>query len=67
MIKLKRLNQSATIVINAELIEMVEETPDTIIKLTNGTKLVVQNSADEVIDLVIEYKQKIYLGLQKNI
>ncbi|SCY14046.1 flagellar FlbD family protein [Alkaliphilus peptidifermentans] len=67
MIKLKRLNQSATIVINAELIEMVEETPDTIIKLTNGTKMVVQNSADEVIDLVIEYKQKIYLGLQKNI
>lgn len=63
MIKLKRLNQT-DIVLNAELIELIEETPDTIITLTNGHKLVVANSADEVIEMVVIYKQKIFKGFQ---
>lgn len=66
MIKLKRLRGSE-IVINAELIELVEETPDTVITLTNGHKMVVSSSVDEIIKLVIEYKQKINTGfLEKN-
>ncbi|MBM7613664.1 flagellar FlbD family protein [Alkaliphilus hydrothermalis] len=66
MIKLKRLRGSE-IIINAELIELVEETPDTVITLTNGHKMVVSNSADEIIRLVIEYRQKINIGfLEKN-
>ena len=63
MIRLKRLNQT-DIVLNAELIEMIEETPDTIITLTNGHKLVVANGAEEVIEKVITYKQKIFKGFQ---
>ena len=45
--------------INAELIETVEETPDTVITLTNGKKFVVSESAEEVTSLVIGYKRKI--------
>ncbi|WZL70230.1 flagellar FlbD family protein [Defluviitalea saccharophila] len=59
MIKVTRLNDTQ-IVINAELIEFVEETPDTVITMTTGRKIVVKETVDEVIDIVIQYKQKIY-------
>lgn len=61
MIKLTRLNKTILIV-NAELIEFVEATPDTIIKLTTGQKLIVRESVDEVVDRVVEFKRKIFLG-----
>jgi flagellar protein FlbD len=38
----------------------VEETPDTVITLTTGTKFVVKESCDEIIDKVIEYKRNIH-------
>ena len=47
-------------IVNAELIETVEETPDTVITLTNGKKFVVSESASEVTTLVINYKRKIF-------
>ncbi|HHW67360.1 MAG TPA: flagellar FlbD family protein [Epulopiscium sp.] len=59
MIKVTRLNDTQ-IVINAELIEFVEETPDTVITMTTGRKIVVKETIDEIIDTVIQYKQKIY-------
>lgn len=59
MIKVTRLNDTE-IVLNAELIEFVEETPDTVITMTTGRKIVVKESVDEIIDKVIQYKQKIY-------
>ncbi len=59
MIKLRRLSDME-IIINSDLIELVEATPDTIITLTSGRKVVVLESVDEVIDKVIEYKRKIY-------
>lgn len=62
MIKLKRINNTH-FVLNAELIEMIEETPDTVITLMNGHKMIVGNSADEVIDLVVAYKRRIYSGI----
>ena len=45
--------------INAELIQTIESTPDTVIKLTNGRKLVVKEGVDEVIEKVIAYKRKV--------
>ncbi|HHW47831.1 MAG TPA: flagellar FlbD family protein [Clostridiaceae bacterium] len=60
MIRLLRLNGS-DFVLNAELIETVEATPDTVITTTNGKKLVVKDSIEEVIEKVIEYKRKIQL------
>ncbi len=47
---------SRPLAINAELIETVEETPDTVITLTTGKKLVVRERAAEVIRRVIEYR-----------
>lgn len=59
MIKLRRLNNSE-IILNSELIEYIEETPDTIITLVNGHKIVVLESPEEVIEKVIIFKQKIH-------
>lgn len=60
MIKLSRLRQhdGEELVINAELIEMVERTPDTVITLTTGHKVIVSETPDEVIRLVIEYRRQ---------
>lgn len=59
MITLKKLN-GREIVINADLIETVEKTPDTVITLTNGKKMIVLDSPGELIQKVIEYKKKVY-------
>ncbi|WAM32109.1 flagellar FlbD family protein [Caldicellulosiruptor naganoensis] len=66
MIKLRRINNKE-FVVNADFIEFVEATPDTVITLTNGVKLVVKESVDEVIEKVIEYKKKIFEGVIFNI
>jgi len=55
MIELHRLN-GKDIVINCELIEAVERTPDTVITMRNGNKFVVQESVPEIVELVIKYK-----------
>lgn len=49
--------------INAELIEMVEETPDTVISFTNGKKFIVKENAEEVRTLVISYKKEVFADL----
>ncbi|EOC99711.1 flagellar protein [Caldisalinibacter kiritimatiensis] len=46
-------------IINSDLIEKVEETPDTVITLTNDKKIVVKESGADIVDKVIEYKRKI--------
>jgi flagellar protein FlbD len=56
MIHLTRLNHTS-LVLNAELIEHIEMTPDTVISLTTGQKLVVRETADEIIDRVIQYRR----------
>ena len=61
MIEVTRLKGSK-IMLNAELIEMIEETPDTVITLTSGKKFVVSETAKQVTDRVIEYKRHIHAG-----
>jgi flagellar protein FlbD len=56
MIHLTRINQRA-LVVNAELINHVETTPDTVVCMTSGEKFVVEESADEVVDRVIAYRR----------
>ncbi|GKX28980.1 flagellar protein FlbD [Vallitalea longa] len=58
MIYVTKLNNDE-IVINADLIEVIEETPNTIITLTTGKKIIVKDSTKEIIDKVITYKRKI--------
>ena len=59
MIEVTRL-KGAKIIINAELIEVIEETPDTVITLTSGKKYIVSESGTEIRNLVIDYKRKIH-------
>jgi flagellar protein FlbD len=59
MIEVTRLRGSK-VVLNAELIETIEETPDTVITLINGKRYVVSESSEELVDRVIEYKRKIH-------
>ena len=60
MIKVKRLNDKE-FVVNSDLILFVEETPDTVITLTTGQKVVVKESVDEIIEKVTDFKSKIFL------
>ena len=59
MIELTRLNDTKFI-LNAELIEMVEEVPDTVIALTTGKKIFVKENKYEIRDLVVRYKQEVF-------
>jgi len=62
MIKVTRLN-GEEFVVNAELIEFIEKTPDTVISLTTGKKIVVKESVDDIILKTIEYKHKTLSGI----
>jgi flagellar protein FlbD len=61
LIKVHRLNHEEFWV-NCDLIEFVEATPDTVISMTSGRKLVVAETCDEIKRLIIEYKRQIYGG-----
>jgi flagellar protein FlbD len=56
MVKLTRLNKTI-FVVNGELIEFIEATPDTIVTLTTGRKIVVLETVDDVIEKVVAYKR----------
>ncbi len=58
MIHVTRINR-ADLVVNADLIEHLETTPDTVISLTNGQKFMVLESAEEIIRRVILYRREI--------
>lgn len=58
MIRVSRLN-GKEFVVNAELIQFVEETPDTVITLLNHEKIVVREKADEVVRRVVEYQRSL--------
>lgn len=59
MIEVTRMNDTK-ITINAELIETVEETPNTVITLTTGKKLIVKENWQEIKNRVILYKKEIF-------
>ena len=56
MIKLTHLSHEG-FVLNSDLIELLESTPDTVITLTTGQKLRVSESADEIITRVVEFRR----------
>jgi flagellar protein FlbD len=58
MVRLTRLNR-APLVLNSDLIVHIEETPDTVITLTNGEILRVRETADQVIQRVVEFRRRI--------
>lgn len=60
MIHVTRLNQSS-IVLNCDLIEHIESTPDTVITLVNNQKLTVLETADEIVERIRAYRRSILL------
>ena len=62
MVKITRLNNSV-LVVNADMIEFVEATPDTIITLTTGRKVIARESVDEIVEKVVEYKRRYLASL----
>jgi len=62
MIQLTRLNH-VPLVLNSDLIEHVEVTPDTVVTLTTGQKIVVLESAEEVVERTIRYRRSIIAGV----
>lgn len=59
MINVTRLD-GTELVVNAELIELVEATPDTHLSLVDGRTLIVQESPDEVVARVVAYRRAAY-------
>lgn len=59
MIELTKIND-VQFTLNADVIEFVEETPDTVITLTTGKKIIVKESRQDVTNLVISYRRAIY-------
>ena len=59
MVRLTRLNHEP-VVLNSDLIEHIEETPDTVILLTNGEILRVRETADEVVDRIVAFRRRIH-------
>ena len=59
MIEVTKIN-GTKVLINPDLMELVEETPDTVIAFTTGRKIIVKESRQEVINLVILYRKDIF-------
>ncbi len=64
MIEILKLNNQK-VMLNADLIETLESTPDTIITLYTGKKIMVRDSVEEIVRKVMEYKKTI--GAQVNV
>ena len=64
MIKLTKFNSDANkkgeFILNAELIETIEQTPDTVVTLMNGKKLIVDEPMEEVVRRVMAYRRELH-------
>ncbi|MCL5256776.1 MAG: flagellar FlbD family protein [Chloroflexi bacterium] len=58
MIRVTRLD-GTEVVLNSDLIEFVQATPDTVISLTNSKKILVRESIEDVLERIVEYKRRI--------
>lgn len=59
MIRLTRINH-VPLVLNSDLIEHIECTPDTVVSLTNGQKFMVLETDAEIISRVVNFRRKIF-------
>ena len=58
MIEVTKIN-GIKVLVNPDLIELVEETPDTVLTLTTGRKIIVKESRQQIKSLVKSYKREI--------
>jgi flagellar protein FlbD len=59
MIRVTRINHTP-LILNSDLIEHIETTPDTVISLNNGQKYVVREAAEDVVEKVVEFRRRIF-------
>jgi flagellar protein FlbD len=59
MIRLTRLNR-VPMVLNSDLIEHIDVTPDTVITLTTGQILRVRETADEVVERIVDFRRRVF-------
>jgi len=62
MIHLTKLNNQP-MVLNSELVEFIENKPDTVITLITGNKVVVLETTEEVIDRIVDYRRRVMAGI----
>jgi len=65
MIRLTRLNNKP-LVVNSELIKFIENAPDTVITLVSGEKIVVLETAEEVMNRIVAYRRRLQAPLVAN-
>ena len=66
MIRLTRLNH-LPLVLNCDLIEHIDVTPDTVITLTSGQVLRVRESADEVVHRIVEFRRRVLGATERDV
>ncbi|MGD0966797.1 MAG: flagellar FlbD family protein [Candidatus Aquilonibacter sp.] len=59
MIALTRLN-GHPVMVNSDLIEQIEETPDTVVTLTSGNRLIVRDRMLEIQQKIVDFKRRIH-------
>lgn len=59
MVKITKLN-GKEIYVNSDLIEFIETTPDTIITLITGKKVLVKDNVQDLLERIVDFKQKVY-------
>ena len=64
MIELTRLN-GKPMVLNSDLIKTAEASPDTMLTLINGEKLIVRETCDEVTERVLAYRARLLAGVAR--
>jgi flagellar protein FlbD len=62
VIQLTRLNNHP-LVLNSDLIKFVEQSPDTVITLVSGEKIVVREKAQDVLDRVVQFRRSVLQGM----
>ena len=59
MIEVTKIN-GVKVLINPDLIELVEETPDTVVSFTTGRKIIIKESRQDIKALVKSYRKDIF-------
>jgi flagellar protein FlbD len=62
MIQLTRLN-GKPLAVNSDLIKFIEQSPDTLVTLLTGEKIVVRESAEQVMARIVEFRRSVLQGL----
>jgi len=62
VIQLTRLNDQP-LTVNSDLIKLVESSPDTVLTLINGEKVIVRERVEQVVERIVEFRRRVLAGL----